>query len=497
MKNEHKILHIMIIIFILFFLDFCRTESVRNEIPALHTEKKKSEMQKSEPGKKEVLSERKELSLEEIFQIALKNSERMNLKKEMIEEADARKDMAFADLFPSLSYRYQKFFNVPDHTQHDSEIRNRNNAYNAYTGAYATPYNPFYTYSQSDGTSSTAVSPAFRPGSRLVLHIPLFSGGTDWNRYKNTDLEVKMRRLEYRNEFYRFYLETAATVFSIMQMEESLESRKKLKSLSKKMSLELQRRSAIGRSRKSEYLNSITRISRIDAEILNIENMLELKREDLVFLTGIKDKISFKKSQSREAEILSADEAEKSVSERYDIQIAKLQMEIANNELKTAYGGHLPSLTLDSYYTFAGKNQTQNRDIFNQLIVQMPLISAGQVSAKVRQAESLKRQAVLRFVQTEKFAVQEVKKAFHHYKNSSLQEKNYSGIVANASRTYGSVMADYDLKQATLLEVLDSLGNLQTAKDELINSKFQKQLDLISLDIAMGKEPVSDSYKEN
>ncbi|HNM06688.1 MAG TPA: TolC family protein, partial [Leptospiraceae bacterium] len=312
MKQRLKIFPILMGISFPILLNFCRTENIRNEIPAVNSDKKVSEVRKSEPEKKEILSEKKELTFDEIFQIALKNSERMNLKKEMIEEADARKDLAFADLFPSLSYRYQKFFNVPDHTEHDSVIRNRNNAYNAYTGAYATPYNPFYTYSQSDGTSGTTVSPAFRPGSRLVLHIPLFSGGTDWNRYKNTGLEVKMRRLEYRNEFYRFYLETAATVFSIMQMEESLESRKKLKDLSKKMSLELQRRSAIGRSRRSEYLNSITKISRIDAEILNLENMLELKREDLAYLTGIKDKISLKKNQSKETEIRSAEEAEKS-----------------------------------------------------------------------------------------------------------------------------------------------------------------------------------------
>jgi outer membrane protein len=433
-------------------------------------------------------------TLQDLFYSAIEKTERIAIKKEAIIQAEARKDSFFANFFPTLAFRYQQFVTTPNHSEHDREIRNRNNIINAYSNeAYGTKISTPYDVGNSSlfgsGSSSTVTSPLVRPGARLVLHIPIMTGLNEWAAYKNSKHEVKLRNLELKYDEGRMFLEIAQAYFNLLQLESNLENKKQVLDLTKESKTELERRVNLGRNKISELSSISAQISKLEAEISGITDTLSQMRDTISFLTGLDEQ--FKLTNINELPIsFGIEEAEKTVEARHDVNAAKLNLEIAKSEVLKAYGGHLPTASIDTFYTFPSGNTTSGtKDLVNQFIIQVPLLSMGTVMAAVKQAESLKRQAELQLTQSVRFAQEEVRKAYSSYTHSKQAEESYRAALNATENNYKVVLRDYNKKSATIIDLLNSQIALQNAKEDLNRIKLQKQLNLVWLKVAIGEYP--------
>ena len=471
-------------------------------IQCIHEEQIKQPENKVDASPKQIVTETKKptklsnesYTLKELFDSALQKTERIAIKKESIIQAEARKDSFFASFFPTLAFRYQQFVTTPNHSAHDREIRNRNNIINAYSNEnYGTNISTPYDVSSSSSfgsSSSTVTSPLVRPGARLVLHIPIMTGLNEWTAYKNSKHEVKLRHLELRYDEGRMFLEIAQAYFNLLQLESNLESKKQILELTKESKNELERRVNLGRNKNSELSSIAAQIAKLEAEILGITDTISQMRDTMSFLTGLDS--MFKVKNTNELPVtFDLSEAEKTVESRHDVNAAKLNVEIAKSEVLRAYGGHLPTASIDTFYTFPTGNSSgsSTKDLVNQFIIQVPLLSMGTVMAAVKQAESLQRQAELQLTQSVRFAREEVRKAYNSYTHSKQAEESYLVALNAMENNYRIILRDYNRKSATILDLSNSQIALQNAKEDLTRTRLQKQLNLVWLKVAIGEYP--------
>ncbi len=478
------------------FLFQCSHEEQIKENSKIQTENNTtSENRITESKIKKVNLEKESFSLQDLYFSALAKTERIAIKKEAMVQAEARRDSFFANFFPSLAFRYQQFVTTPNHANHDREIRNRNGLINAYSNEtyntnISTPYDIGNSTLFGGTSSSTATSPLVRPGARLVLHIPIMTGLNEWANYKSSKHEVKLRLLELKFDSGRMFLEIAQAYFNLLQLESNLQSKKEILQLTKESKIELGRRVSLGRNKPSELTSITAQIARLEAEILGITDTLSQMRDTLSFLTGLDSEFKVEKINEVPIEF-SLEDAEKTVENRYDVNAAKLNLEIAKSEVLKAYGGHLPTASVDTFYTFPSGHATggSTKDLVNQFIVQVPLISVGTITAAVKQAESIKRQAELQLTQSVRFAREEVRKAYNSYANSKKAEESYLTALKATESNYQVVERDYYKKSATSLDLLNAQIALKNAKEDVFRTALQKQLNLVWLKVAIGKYP--------
>ena len=475
------------------FLFQCGHEEQIKEISENPNEIKANSTQNTPLIKTNPVNTNKEsFNLQDLYYSAISKTERIAIKKEAIVQAEAKRDSFFASFFPSLAFRYQQFITVPNHAAHDREIRNRNNLVNAYSNEVygtniSTPYD--VTSSSFSSGTSTVTSPLVRPGARLVLHIPIMTGLNEWSNYKSSKHEVKLRLLELKHDSGRMFLEIAQAYFNLLQLESNLESKKQILELTKESKQELERRVSLGRNKPSELTSITAQLARLEAEILGITDTLSQMRDTLSFLTGFDSE--FKIIHIEELSFnFGLEEVEKTIENRYDVNAAKLNLEIAKSEVVKAYGGHLPTASIDTFYTFPSASTTgSTKDLVNQLIIQVPLISMGTITAAVKQAESIKRQAELQVTQSVRFAREEIRKAYNSYSNSKETEESYKKALTATEKNYQIIQSDYYKKAATSLDLLNAQIILRNAKEDLYRTRLQRQLNLVWLKVAIGEYP--------
>ena len=258
----------------------------------------------------------------------------------------------------------------------------------------------------------------------------------------------------------------------------------------------MKRRVQLGRNRNSELLSLNSQISRLEAEILGVTDTISQLKDTISYLTGLDS--NFKIEKKIEISIHSNfDEIEKKIETRHDIQAAKINLEMAKSEVLKAYGGHLPTASVDTFYTFpSGHIAGGTKDLVNQFIVQVPLISLGTVSSAIKQAESLKHQMELQLTQTIRFAREEVRKAFNSYLHAISMEKSYTSALESTENSLNIIIRDYSKKSATELDLLNARIALITAKEDLNKTVLQKELNLVWLKVAIDEYPSSEELEK-
>ncbi|MCB1193056.1 MAG: TolC family protein [Leptospiraceae bacterium] len=424
------------------------------------------------------------LGLNDLYILAVEQTERIAIKEEALTQAKAQKHIAIASWIPSLSFRHNRNYTIPNHDAHDREVRNRDNLVNAIL-------NPTPQAGTTTTTSSTIsqLNPSALPGDMLQLTVPVMTGLNEYSAFKNAKELINVRRYEAEFEAARLYLELAQLYFTILQIERSIKVKKDIQKITKGIVRELKRRVRLGKSRKSELLNAQSQFARVEADLLKTEDNLQTQRASLATKTGVNPNTPLIEPEEWKSSSLSLEQALKKVEERADVKAAEYSMKVADSNLTKAWGGHLPTISLNSYYRLPRHNVPHNKDIFTQFVVQIPLLSAGTITASVKQAESAKRQAELTLSQTKRMAVEDVQTAYKGYKNSKGVLSAYREALDAAELSHRVQKQDYSQQLSTTLDLFNSLNSLHNAKNDYNTVLLQKELNRIWLGVATGEIP--------
>ncbi|UOG56984.1 TolC family protein [Leptospira noguchii] len=418
---------------------------------------------------KSILPEQ-ELTIDELYAFAVERTERIALKEEAIQQADAQKAAAFASFFPSLSLVYNKFYRIPGPNSH---------------------FNPFYTEPNplTGGSSTSSLPPTVGPGTRLLLSIPILNGVSQYTTYKAAGALTKVRMNEARYESGRLYLEIAQAYYNVLQLKEIIFLEEKKTDLVRKTIQERRRLFSLGKITRADLSGAEADFSRSEAYLEDFKYQLKQAEMALESLIGAGEsglRLAIPK------EVISIPQnllPEERIAKRYDVIAAKENLKAAEFNLKKAWGGHLPSVTLNNYYTIPEHNTTPNKDITMQLSINVPLLSAGTVTAGVKQAESALRQAELQLSQTKRIATDEIRKAYESSLNSARLLSLYSKARNSAESNLSSQRRGFSFKTVSRLELLVSETSFLDSEIAYRKAYYQHSLNTIWYSVAIGELP--------
>jgi outer membrane protein len=418
----------------------------------------------------------KDLTLFQAYVLAVNNTERLAIEGENSIQAEERKLQAIETFLPYFSLRANKAFPA----------------------------------------AGTRYISAARSMVSLYLRQPIITGLGEAARIKASLSDRKIREYQLYNNAGLLLGDVGNAFYNVLLIERDLVNNEQLLELYYKTVNELKRRVDIGRSRQSEILRTNAQIYALQARIKSFRTGREHARLVLATLTGVNREFGLADISSLGDPAYSLADAEKFVAGRWDVKAAKEQVEFAKAGVLAAYGMHLPSVYLDGSYilyqepqyktsqwkkalglglssnpgrsllsgSLAGGAPTRARDYYFSLGAELPIFGGDITFAKVREANSVRRQSDLSYSQAVRLARQDIIDAYQTWESSKSEYEAYRKALASAEENYRVVSGEYRLNLVTILDVLTTLTTLQNAKDEYDRALLQVKLNRVRLGIA-------------
>lgn len=177
---------------------------------------------------------------------------------------------------------------------------------------------------------------------------------------------------------------------------------------------------------------------------------------------------------------------------------ARLQQDLAREQIRYAQSGHLPTLDLtasssisDNSYSGSRAAAAGNTDRTvgqNSVGVQfsLPLYSGGGVSSQVKQAQYGFVGASEQLESAHRSVVQTVRSSYNNL-NASISTINaYKQSVVSAQSSLDATEAGYSVGTRTIVDVLDATTALYNAKQQLANAHYNYLINQLRIKSALG-----------
>ncbi len=374
-------------------------------------------------------SESSSKTLQECYELALKQSEKLAIQKEVIEEAKARFLQAISALSPRASFVYSNKW--------------------------------------QDANSSGSTSRRETPEGKFNFSQPLFTGFKEFADIAASRTEKKQRGYEFErakqllfgdvSDAFYFFLSTQKDFGVLLAIEEILRERID----------ELEKREELGRSRPSEVVSAQAQLSRVEAEIQLIDSQRQVARQILEFLTG--EQIDRLNDETEMSPTLMPLEFYAPYSEkRLDVLASYEAWQKSKSEVISTASGYWPTVSLDSNQYTKRVGSSENIDWDATFTVEVPLFQGGETAGEVQESKAKEREAQLAFEKLKREALLEIKNAYARL-NFGLKrcEALKKALEAN-ERNYQLQLEDYNINLVNNLDVLRALEEFQETKRDFV-----------------------------
>lgn len=182
---------------------------------------------------------------------------------------------------------------------------------------------------------------------------------------------------------------------------------------------------------------------------------------------------------------------------------ARLNQDLAREQIRQAQDGHLPTLNLTastsvSNTKYSGSATRGNavssssyadRDIGQNsvgLSFSLPLYSGGSVTSQVKQAQYNFVGASEQLESAHRSVVQNVRSSFNNV-NASISSINaYKQAVVSAQSSLDAMEAGYSVGTRTIVDVLDATTTLYNAKQQLSSARYNYLINELNIKSALG-----------
>jgi outer membrane protein len=278
--------------------------------------------------------------------------------------------------------------------------------------------------------------------------------------------------------------------YEILQQESLVRDTQAVIKLSEDRVKELRGRIRLGKSRDSELTSAEAQLASEQARESRTLSAVQTSRDFLSYYTGVDvSQTQLVESLQLPATILSEEEAIARSSSRSDLRALEEEVYAANQLVRYARSGHYPTLSLGGNYYLERPGLLDEIKWDASINVGFPIYKGGAVSALVREEEARLRQSELLLEQRRRQIARDVKHARRNVLTSIDQARLLETGYQQARRSYELQVKEYRLGLVTNLDVIVSLNSAQTFKENRDSANYQKILDWLSLQIAMGDIP--------
>ena len=400
-----------------------------------------------------------EYSLDDLYRIALENSEKIKVSEEDLYIAERGKEKAVSLLLPRLSLfgSYRKY----------SEDRWST------TGFVIQP---------DDSISwGLRLDQQFSVSGREITAINISKGNIEKGRY---DLRAV-------KEAYLFNV--ASAYYDVLRAKKAVEiARSNFDRLTRHRDAAAIRLK-VGEVTKTDLLRAEAELSRSRAEVVKSENNLNLTKAILARVVGLSGDFDIKEVvDTREDTVYNLDYLKQlAFAERAEIKSSEVQKRIAEDQLKYARGAYWPTVSIEGVYSRKEEHPVSTflnkESLYGGLMLSFPFFEGGLRKAEVAEAEARKRQSELSHDDLKKTIGIEVENAYLDFQTQKGILKSLQDQVAYATDNYISVSRQYQFGLANSIDVIDANTLLITAERQLADASYNYQLALIRLQYVTGQ----------
>ncbi len=389
----------------------------------------------------------REYTLSEVYQDALKNSEKIKMAQENLYIAQVGKNKAWALLIPRVTAfgTYNRF----------SEEKT------SVSGVLIQP--------SESGNWGVRADQSFSLSVRELTALKVAGQTITKNEY---DLDATKSD---------FVLAVASAYYDVMKAKKALEIAAANMERLTQYRNSVEKRLKVGDITKTALLRAEGELSGARSDYLKATNALKLYRAALVRITGIEDNFRLK-------ETLPPVEDDKALENlrniafdsRADLKSYDMQTKMAEEQVKYARGAFWPYLSLFAIYLGADQypaGQTLNREsVLAGASLNFPFFEGGLRIAELNEAKAKQRQARLIYDDYRKNVDIELQGAYLDLQTQKGILKFLEDQLIFAQDNHNAVMRQFDNGLATSLDVMDANSLLLSAEKNVAEALYNYQL---------------------
>lgn len=359
-------------------------------------------------------------------------------------------------------------------------------------------------YTKSDSTSFESVDEKVESDSDqftrgLSLSQTLFDLGA-WNSLDIADKQALQANAQYDSAKQNLIVRVAEGYFNVLSAIDNLEFIKTEKRAIERQLEQTKQRYAVGLTAITDVHEAQAQFDNSVAQEIIANNSVETAREQLREITGkYHAKLDFLNTETFSTTKPARDSSDFlniAKDKNISLQVAKVTVDIAQDQIKLARAGHYPKLTLSASYgdslTDADRNGTsltrQPRADSTSvgLNFSLPLYSGGATVAATDQARAFYVAASQDYEANYRAITRTVITSYNQVVSDIATYKALEQAVVSAQSALKATEAGFEVGTRTIVDVLVSTQNLYNAKRNLADVRYRYVLSTLRLKQAAG-----------
>jgi outer membrane protein len=385
------------------------------------------------------------LTLRECYELALRQSETVAIRQEMINETRGQMQQALSTALPKVAFSYAE------------------------------------KWEDLDGRKTWGGS---TPDGKFTLTQPLFTGFKEFAAVGASRHVGRQRNAELKRAKELLFIDVSDAFYLYLSCQQDLEVLEESVKILSERREELKRRQAIGRSRPGEVASVEAKMGRLHASVEKVRGQREIAAQLMEFLIGRSfDRLVEEDLPARD---LKPEDLPVKVESRADITAAHENLAVYGSQVTSARSAFFPLVTL------AGNSYTKRADAYEgndwdaTLTVSVPLFNGLSDVGALREARSGREQARLDLEAVRRRALLEVRQAVVRRQLTARSVKALELAVESAGLNYRLQAQDFQKSLVSNLDVLQALEDLHLLRRELVAARADEARAYWSLLVATG-----------
>lgn len=397
-------------------------------------------------------------SLNDLYKIALKASEKINISKENLTIAERTKDKALSVLFP----RFSSFGS----TTH---------------------------YNEEKVSSGATIQPESTTSWGLMLTQSFSLNGKELIALRITEDAIKKSKHDLNAVKEAYLFSVASAYFDVLKAKGIVEiaeaNVERLESHKKSVTLRLK----LEEVPKTELYRTEAELSKSKTDLIGAKNNFKLAKRVLAHISGITNDFEIKEPEFKGESIHEYDiDALKreGLSHRAEIKSLDIQKRISDDYVKFARSAYWPTISIEGLYV---NNDQQPSSAFLVedslslgLTINIPLFDGGLKKADIKEMLAKKRQVDLALKGLSKQISTEIEQAYLQLMNAHSVMTSLNDQLQFAHENYGAVLKLFKYGLANSIDVMDANTLLVTSEKQLSDARYSYQLLILGVERAKG-----------
>lgn len=332
--------------------------------------------------------------------------------------------------------------------------------------------------------------------TRLNARQPLFNGFREFSAASGFRAEGQGREFSKAYAEQLLYLQVTEAFYDSLRFQKDRDILVELVNILEDREKELNRRVSLGRSRKSEVLQSRVELGQAKINIHEMTLKWRGAQAQLAFLTGQPpEHLSLIDTQALPP-VKDLTQYLDSLKHRPDLQAAAADEKAASKRLRTAQGAHAPAINAEgNWYVLEDPKSERDWDV--KITLDLPLFEGFTTVAKVKEAKSQMVTQTLLLRELERQSNRDLQVAYAAFVTSLEKKVEIDNTLQQAEENYRLQRSDFLLSRATNIDVLQGLRQVYELKRQAIDVDAEIKTNHVRLQVTSGAMAQANGGIEN